>query len=1355
MIKISRVINVSIFLLLPLFFGACKNNLVQETTHDYNEKKNAADYDDYILPPGSVSASQGKRRCVVLSWEPVKNAIQYQIYSAETPYSIFSKVSETKDAETEITIDEESGVTKYYCVCAVNYYGTVSAKSVVAKGSVLSVPVITAIEPSEDGNAVDVNWWMDNCAQDTYAGNVVFNINVYSLSAPTIKAQSFVVDGDSRHISIQGLTSKTEYYFEVEVENKESHEKETSGKTSAETARRVIPEAPVGFDVSQGDYTDKIEVTWNLPQGCWYRENSGVSGFVLHPVYFNVFRKLASESDEKFKVVARAYVQPNDEWKYKKTMAANDFEIITATSDKMLAAPYSTYVPEAQVVWEDTTAERGKKYSYYIQSITDDTPEGKTITSDSSCTDIVEGWIISIPSFSINTTYEKSADELEFTKITCDFNVSFEPYGKVYSYVVVREQYKIDDPTVAIEAGKKQWTFNSLDALSEARDVFDSPKTQTGYYTYALYICPEGSSDISGASQSVGASGKYLVTDDVTALPEIEDFVLTDGYNDHFELSWKYNPDYVYTIKWQDVVNQQNQEQQMYEIPASYFEDYFQTNPGVETVTYSHPANSGDRRIYYLEASTGLSESFRPNNDTKDIVYETLGTAQPQIVSYEYDKLCVSWKAVQKAGTEYEVSAKYEDDDSELVITDGESKNIEIENIGTEEEPEFECTITKPEGYNDADWSGKTIKLKVTATSSSQTDTTVSDAINVCTIGPALTEVIVDQNIQAESINIKWTPVAFDNGVDGYLIRRIPYKTTTYTDAQLKNNNDVTYDIYYWNDIDKTLTINGEVVDSSRAEVNLINGYLKLTDKYKEATSNENPYENNQSYIAWGIPFGYMVIPVKHDGSPTDDFTFTGKDVKIKGEEYGYSNIKKKEEFASTSGYGLNVYAEKSESADTQVIRWKEPYIVNPDKSISVYYRNAGDLNNIWKKINYTKGAVSEGQQSASLDFSDKDMILDKTEAYEYLIAYGDKANASQLSQTQNFSGVPLSFINDNGLGLSATDENIYDYTDVTVEKANKGYLFAVKYEANTGSGTGNEQYSEVVSWDEWDYSSRSIGPSSAKIKILNYNISADLISVAELDNKLYFSKSLNPENANVRQDNNAVSIKLWPQIMMDGTLTNPVTKGVLQVLRDAKHYYSIELKRTQKSGEEVSVVLDDGKYAYRNISDLEFAKLVMAEFSNALINIDILNFETKSDGNASFNHQSVMQLGHDYKYIFSDYSSSMLTPAGNFVNSITINCKDGICSRQLSGVGGYPKSFNSVTLNISKEDKNKTIPPCYEGSITFSLSSHDNASITVNRNPSVSITMDSDEKRRIFVPFKLYGDENIYYQNSSYGWWN
>ena len=1240
--------------LLVFCFGSCKYELVKEPTHNFNDKKNAADYNDYILPPAVVSASHGLSHIVELEWEEVKNAVQYYIYSAPTPYDVFQKVSETKANETEISIDEEAGITKYYCVCAVNYYGTVSAKSIVVSGSTLAVPIITEITASEEGTCVTVNWWMDNCNKETYENNVNYNISVYKSISSNVKIKTPVtVNGSVRSVEIDQLESKTEYFFTVEVVNEETGDKEISSKTSVQTAHRVIPDPPEKVQVTQGDSVSKITVSWQLPNEVWYRTNEGSSGFELHPVFFKIYRK-------------------------------DDLNDFTLLSQQKYTDSYKTGVT---VSYEDTNVERGKQYEYFIQSFTDNIPQGKEITADSSKSQLVTGWLVSEPKFYIESNYTKSEDGLSFVNITFNPKLSFETYGIEYKYAIGIKRVALDsddeDQLPIIE-------FNSVSAVNDYIDSFDDPANAKGYYYYTLYInLPEGESNLLVAD----ASGKYTVTDNVEAIPRIDNFELHDGFSNKFELSWKYNPDYVYIIHWKEG---ENGEEQTEEIEASNFAG---KNVG-DTVTYCHAAASGDCRIYTLEASAGISTIVRPSNDTGEVLYKTLGTPDIKIVSYEYDKIKVEWNAVQMASNTYTVSAHYENDDTELV-----PENIRTKTLA-EDEDTVSFEISNPNGYDNATISGKPIVLSVTASSLSQTDTTTGSK-DVCTLGPALTNTKVsqvDENEIKDAINVQWNAV---EGAQGYLIRRVCYKKgKTNIEASTAD-----IDTYYFDGTN--LSVTSEPVDSGRAYVTTTDNGFILTDIAKEVQDTTKSYEKNQSRISWGVPFDYFIIPVKADGIEP---------------AIQYTNIP--ENYIATYGYGLNIQAEKSDNSNIQVLEWDPPYITE-DNLPSFYYREAGIASNKWTKITNT-----------TLDSSNKKVTfkpVSQTLAYEYLVAY---------NKTFDYVDVPVSFLNDTDVGLSKkesrTDRYVYANENDT-EKANKGYLLAVNFSAGTGS-----DYSEKVTWSTWDYQNRKIGPESAEICIKNYNISDEWKPFVELNGNLQYSDKITIENTTITKIDN-VTVSLEPATKMDKNNNLVITPGYMQVLRDAKHYYKLDLKRGEAT---CSVGVDENNketvYAYRNITDNEFAKIVMLVMNDGLDRIGSLDFEnnTKPDGSSggsvSFTHNSTLHIGKEYEYSFENFSPKMEMPFGDAKGCISISCS-GKCERNMATQGGYPKNFSQVTITATK--KYIDMPASYSGQLTFSLSSSSSASIT-SKGQNISMN-----NIRVYVPFKLH-DDNSYINDSSLGWW-
>lgn len=1274
------------FLLVFLFLsGSCKYDLVKEPTHNFNEKKSAADYKDYILPPSVVTASNGLSRIVNLEWKKVPNAVQYQIYSAITPYDTFTKISETKADETQISIDEEAGVTKYYCICAVNYYGTVSAKSIVVSGSTLSVPIITEITASDEGTALTVNWWMDNCNENTYESLIDYTITVYSSISSNIPFKpALTTSGEKRSFEIEDLEPKTEYFFTVEAINKETSDSEISNKTSAQTAHRVIPDAPLNVLASKGDSVSTITVSWTLPEQVWYRTNEGTSGFELHPLYFKIFRR--EESQE-----------------------------YTFLSQEKFTDSYNAGITVSYV---DTNVVRGKKYDYYVQSYTDNVPGGKEITAQSSISEETQGWLVSEPAFYIESNYTESEDKLSFTNISFNPKLSFETYGIEYKYVI--ESKRVDfDPNVQVQEEPTRYPFDSLAAVNEFVDSFENPADSKGYYYYSLYIYPKNGDEY---LLVVEASGKYTVTDDVSIIPKIENFTLSEGYKDKFVLSWDYNSDYVYTIHWKDGANG---EEQTCEIPSSSFTG----KTTGDNVSYEHTANSGDCRIYTLEASAGISKIVRPNNDEDEKLYKTLGTPDIKIVSYEFDKITVEWATVQMASNTYTISAHYEGESEDLIPDENKTKTVEA---GANK---VSFTITEPAGYNDATKSGKPILFTVTAASSVQSDSTAG-LKDVCTLGPALTNTRVsqvDEQQVANAISITWNAV---QGAKGYLIKRTCYRKGTTTPNIGEEPGDSDKDTYYYDG--NALYINSEPVDSKRAYVTAVDNGFVLTDISQPVEDSLKSYEINQSRLSWGVPYDYFIIPVKADGT---------------GPDFDYESIP--HEYGATYGYGLNIKAQKSNDSGRQVVEWDPPYITQ-DNLPSFYYREAGSSSNIWYKI--TNVEVDSANNSVSFK------PQDPTGAYEYLVAY---------NKAYDYIDVPVSFLNDQDVGLSAKEDR-YTYSDAAfVEKANKGYLLAVKLSAGTGTG-----YSETVSWGAWDYSKRKIGPDSAQLFIKNYNISAEWKQFKQLDGSLLLDNTIidkdTLDNTTIKKLDN-VTVSLEPTEKIDKNNNLVVTPGYMQVLRDAKHYYKLELKR----GEKVCVIglNDEGKEyigAYRNITDKELVKCALLNMAygfyldaggNAnLSNVDSqLEYEATDSlifegiGSASFGSRSPCNIFSSeigkYKanVSMSGFAPNMLNPGGTKTCVVKITMSS-VSTRTRGLDDAYLDKFRTEGFTVSVLPIDDNMPSSYKKDLIMTCTGKDNLIIKIGTETIVQAS--NETNRRIYFPIQLHDESNWWFKNTTYGWW-
>ncbi len=350
-------------------------------------------------------------------------------------------------------------------------------------------------------------------------------------------------------------------------------------------------------------------------------------------------------------------------------------------------------------------------------------------------------------------------------------------------------------------------------------------------------------------------------------------------------------------------------------------------------------------------------------------------------------------------------------------------------------------------------------------------------------------------------------------------------------------------------------------------------------------------------------------------------------------------------------------------------------------------------------------------------------------------------------------------------LAAKETSGQHYNYTNKLPEKLNKGYLLATTFSARyggkqTSDGKSYEQderfYSEFVNWKEWDYSERSIGPSAAYISIKNYNLSNSWIKIATLDENLHFASAESLTNTSIWNSGDE-AIYLAPETVAN--TSSLLTEGVMQVLRDAKHYYSITL-------DSVTIGDDDSVYAYRQISTTELIRSAMIQMNDVMYRVGKLDFENKSGsgsihdvaadedrdfGSYAFAHQSTINMGKEYKYSITNYSSDMSSPSNSAVSSVQISVPESSTYRDHLGTGGYPKSFNSTTITVRPNDSENKLET-YSGTITLSISSYKSASLSCN---GTSISISDSTTRRNWIPFKLDDDDDWYHENSSYKWWN
>lgn len=1300
--------GIFVFSLLSIF--SCSDELLP--TPESSESSSIVANSKEILAPTDLTATHGNVKTVTLNWKTSAGASKYKIYSALTPASDFTQIGEASGSENSFTYSEASGVSKYYKIKAVNSKNEESYFSKIVFGSTMATPIIS-IEMVADGTQAKVSWWMDNCNESTYASSVCYEVSAFSDEKGQNLVSSASSTGMDFEATITGLSPKTHYYFRVDAFlNSNQTVTESSDLLDMETARKLVPNKVENLEISEGESESEIQLSFALPEFCDVSIGKGV--YERHPLYFKIQRKEKDALDSTYEtlisylgtMIEDSQISDN---KVKINCSTNesssDLITITKSDDENAEtnSAYEEYISLSKITYKDLTATRGKQYTYRIQSYVDDSK--KVITSNESIVE-KDGWLIGIANLRVNGKYTLGEDD-KYSSIEFVFSSTFENFGKEYKYILKITKYNLAETYETSETK----VFNSISELNSFTESFTDLEKQEGYYKYSLYIC---TSEITDSKITfTNAPGKYIVTDDASKVPSIADFKVEDGFSDKFNLSWIINTSYKYTIKWNSVSQDGSTgEEESLELTDDYLENAVNNT----TFTFSHQATSGDKRIYKLEASNGLTTQANPSNAASDYIFETLGTAKIILASKEYDSISFSWDKVQKA-TDYEIHAYYLGETSEIA----ESYSSSIS------ENTYSCKIDKPLGYNDATKSGKDVVLKVIAKNTSTNAITESE-VKSATLGPAATDVKVTGN--QNDISIVWNKI---DGIDSYLICRAIYKDSNATeidkiDTILVDTNE--------NDI----KVAGESVNSSntkRADFLQTSTTCTLKDNYQEVTdtsSAQTAYQINQSKIPWGLPFGYFVVPVK-DAS---DFTFDSESFSMTGSKVSYSNISDVK--GATSGYGLNITAEKAVNGKTQVIEWEAPY--NSNKIPTLYRKSQGGN---WEKINLVLSADSKKAEYNPIGD-------DVYKSFDYLVRYD--------SSSTNFTASYLTAL-----------ENKKDTENSSTEQLNKGYLLSIPFSRNENTTQSSENYyAETISFDKWDTTERALQPESYEIYIKNLNHSltkgGDWTKLATLDKDLTVTKFEDFTDTTISQTGTNIILK--PTGISNGTSQN--TDGILKVLRDGKHYYKI----VPKCGENTA---EFETYAYRQITDEELAKAAMLNFTYAfylndggakdLSNIDKqLKYGGEGTvvgaiGNASFSARSkaTSELGlGKYKqyYTFTSYGANQLMPSGIYADSpIKISC-----DRKSAGIKGDADNYiymfrDQHDINVENGDSliNKVD---YSATLNFSCSGTNNLTLSITRNGNKKTLVDTNDNtiRKNWFPMQIHSDKSYEIKSTYYGWW-
>ncbi len=1384
-----------LFLVLQVFLS-CANDLIPEST--VSQISSGITVSKELVPPSSVYASNGDYRSVKLSWNIAQNAARYNIYSTDSlnpSNAIFEKAGETKDGQTtSVIIQENPGITKYYCVTSVDLDGNESVKSNYVSATTLATPEITSIEEAENGTEITVNWYLDNCRDESspYFNDLRFVLHLYDSTMNEIKdKESSILHAKDFSTGVPGavvkysytfkdLTSKTKYYFMVEAftfENPEENPSkiEKSDKLDAETARMMTPKKVSDLYIEKGVNNKTLKVSFTLPEFCEYKESD--STYSRHPLYFKVERRYSGVENAQWETVINklsSVEKTNDKkliYNFKLGESDTDygnFKITTkaSTDSSMESNPnYENYI-QGSLITLSFDVERGIKYDFRIQSYVDDTI--KILSSEDSVSEDT-GWLVSVPSFNVRSKYELSPEnENDITSVQVSFNLKFEHFGKESSYIYEVQEFfeefeNLSDLTqTKNEVASPVKEVSTISEINNLLYIKDTSEQKFGYYRYVFRLLDASKKEL----EKVEISEKIIVIADKTLIPEVKNFTVEDGFADYYIISWTHPENATYVLNY----NVLDEDSQIKETVSKTEEELKADGAEVtgpdedKKITIKLNAESGAIRHFYLTVKAGMTAVVSDKVSEEDAVRKTLGTPEPEIVEYDYSTIKVQWNEVQMSeitvdgeGTVkdgFEISAKYRESSlPSSLSSDAKLKDelaVKAVNYTITETLEtgkktYTCVLDKPYGYDNPLVSGLPIDFSVTARNSKAFTT---KTIETETVGPALLNAQIASNtIADDAITLKWNKV---KGAESYIIQRI-----------CNAPDSVKSDTYFYAEDGSISTLNGDEGLKERASIKITpsaeNTVYEFTDIYKEPDIGQenNGYQVNQSKLPWGIEYDYIILPVKKAGTERD-FVFDSEDFCLLTDDSKVNYTKKSDggegfnddplEYVSgaTAGFGQNIRAEKARNTETITVEFVPAFY----NSAPTLLRRKYGTNDEW--VNVASGTPGDTQ------FSYMPKTNDGFTPYEYIVKYN--YNASNFKYPPSLDKY-----------LKSTLETRYQYKDDDVEKepANKGYLLNVNFNAEYyGTPDGDNYkvdknyYTEKVSWERWNFNEAKIGPEKFEIYAFNPELTIGWTKIAEIASSEVFKDSTDEIlDTDIRKYQ--TTVLLTPNGYNNKTKTN--TTGLLKVLRNAKHYYKIVFPQSENTPE---MTLGDAKdiYAYRQITDEELVKSVSLIMADAFNSTSENTTTYGSKGNLWWSGQYVswsVPVRYALKYKISDYLHSWKKlPAldksveAYFVLSDSTDEDRGKAADQKPSFFCYKENKDF--------DKSKLIPitvtgtidlKSYSGIYKFALSDSEfNVEIWRDNERTFSKYVTGEELKS-WCPMKV-ADNEYNGDNSSYGWW-
>lgn len=1144
------------------------------------------------------TVSQGSKRKISLSWNPVGIAKYYEVFAAQNINDTFLKVGETTKTQFEDSVG--SGKTYYYKVRAVNTKNEYSEFSSIVKGTSLATPAISDIEIN-DSNAT-VFWYMGNVGVDTYAKNLVYEVHAKGdvEKIKTFKAWDETTGSLVEECTFENLSGNCEYTFQVFAYiTSEQDNVEKSPEVSEKTLALYTPAAPE-FTASQGESVNGIKLFITLPSKVQV-QIAGKDTPEDYPLCFEVQRKRSGET-------AWQTVVP----------------VLYYNGTTVKPSGYDAYKEGNMVEWVDAVGAsaasiaRGAKYDYRIISHADEnytdiknfSPNDVSLPAPSkeSLANTAQGWAAARPTFRIKDLKRNinPSDQTKVDSVSLGFEASWNDMGKAadYKFAIEYERSYNDGVSDKVET---KWLIDSdlniilnspqeVSAITKVYDLKNNLDNSKGSYKYTLYVFPakySSPSQIKG-NELDSVQADNIIGVDPSAVEPLKDLKAEGGWTDHVLLTWTVEDGVEYKIDWtkHDDTNPNPIDS------GTITGDQLKDAQGKYTGRYEHQVEGGYIYKYHISAN-----SSPDNTDGSIPQAKTLGKPTLVFTANSYTDITISWKQVV-AAEKYQVKlggiGGFGNGVSFVVGADGVvSENASGLTINPGFEPDatyparifdpptntIKLTISKPYGYNDATLSGKAVPLVVTAISEVDAQNQIKGQSpatkDVWTIGPAAidlkaTEAVTAENVESDKIKITWKKA--QGQIAGYAIYRTRPKMTgnTKSDGTSFEYKDESIDCYYVN-------AEGTSINKPGASVSLENGTFTLTDTYAKAPeTNPSQYETNQQYLALGIPFTYTVLPILKASDATDVDNEAG--IKPAGE--AYKNLAAVQKIGYTLGYGLALEATKAEYGDKVVLTWELPQsAIDKQKNPTICYRKKNSDASVEWKIwdTLTDSSAREAIISARID---------RTQALEYAVTYSADMNSSIVG------GKDAAFVEyQRGLKNKSQESKVKD--GMELEPKCVGYMFTMPQIKPTKQDNSNESFTEKVQWFFYDKEGeRAIGGKD----ITEYTLELKNLNCSDKYYKIYTynangakqstgSATWYDTNFTTQTTDQTITVTVTPKFADGDFTSSDFHDGLLKVQRDYKHYYKISAKRTNSQGEEITATSED--YAYRKITENERNKCV------------------------------------------------------------------------------------------------------------------------------------------------------------------